>query len=314
MELQKIAKFERVSEKLYNQFVKEAENSTALVKYGEIQLPQRATEGSAGYDFICTDFVALKPNESAIINTFVKVYMEPGWALTIIPRSGLGFKYFVRLANTIGLIDTDYYNNESNEGCIMVKIRNEGEKTMVLEPGDRFCQGMLVPYGITYDDDAHQKMIREGGTGSTGTTTEIHDNSKEDSKMSDTAASGGVKSPNIKKVKVFISQPMNGKENVEIKKERRNILDKAVIPNLYSFVTDHHDYDAIALDAADTIFDLEDGTHALVYLGKSLVEMADCVMCFFPKNYADYRGCNIEHTCAIAYDMPIMYYEPELLG
>ena len=83
------------------------------------------------------------------------------------PKSGLGFKYRLQLDNTIGVIDSDYYNS-SNEGHIFAKITNDGRdgKTIKIGEGDGFMQAIFLPYGITYSDSAGG--VRDGGFGSTG--------------------------------------------------------------------------------------------------------------------------------------------------
>ncbi len=165
--MKKIAKFEKVS---YEQF------STAWEKefgagetekiYNEIRLPRRATSGSAGYDFFTPDAFTLMPGESIKIPTGIRVRIDEGWVLKLYPRSGLGFKFRLRLNNTVGIIDSDYYGSD-NEGHILCRITNESSenKTVSLNRGDAFCQGIFVEYGITYDDDADGK--RNGGFGST---------------------------------------------------------------------------------------------------------------------------------------------------
>lgn len=151
--MDRIAKFEKVSKAQF-----EDEN---LVK-----LPVRATTGSAGYD-ICTPYaISLKPGETITVKTGLRCKIDDGWVLFILPKSGLGFKYRVQLDNTVGVIDSDYYNAE-NEGHIMVKITNDGHegKTMKIEAGKAFAQGVFLPYGITVDDEADG--VRLGGFGST---------------------------------------------------------------------------------------------------------------------------------------------------
>ena len=151
--MDRIAKFEKVSKAQF-----EDEN---LVK-----LPVRATTGSAGYD-ICTPYtISLKPGETITVKTGLRCKIDDGWVLFILPKSGLGFKYRVQLDNTVGVIDSDYYNAE-NEGHIMVKITNDGHegKTMEIEAGKAFAQGVFLPYGITVDDEADG--VRLGGFGST---------------------------------------------------------------------------------------------------------------------------------------------------
>ena len=153
--MKKIAKFEKVSEKQYSD-------------QDAITLPKRATKGSAGYDFyIPNDHpgITLKHNEFTLIPTGIRCKIEDGWVLMLFPRSGLGFKG-LRLYNSTGIIDSDYYYAD-NEGHIMAKIVNSGFETITLRGGDRFMQGVFVPYGIVEDDDATEK--RSGGIGSTGT-------------------------------------------------------------------------------------------------------------------------------------------------
>ena len=83
----------------------------------------------------------------------------------IYPRSSIGFKYQVGLANTTGIIDSDYYNGD-NEGHIMVKLVNHGDKVFSVNEGEKIVQGIFLQYGITVDDDANGE--RKGGLGSTG--------------------------------------------------------------------------------------------------------------------------------------------------
>lgn len=167
--MKKIAKFEKVS---FDQFKKDwidTFNSHDNIEeiYDSIILPKRATMYSAGYDFFSPLTFTLKPNETIKIPTGIKAYMEPGWVLKCYPRSGLGFKYRLQLNNTVGIIDGDYYNNENNEGHIFAKITNDSNesKTLIIEKGQGFIQGIFVEFGITIDDESSQ--IRKGGFGST---------------------------------------------------------------------------------------------------------------------------------------------------
>ena len=155
--MKRIAKFEKVS---LNEFVKAEKQEN----YDNIILPKRATSGSAGYDFFALNDFTLAPNETIKIATGVRAYIEEGWVLKIYPRSGLGFKYRLRLDNTVGIIDSDYYFAE-NEGHIFIKLTNCGDKTLTVEKGKAFAQGVFLEYGITVDDDATEE--RTGGFGST---------------------------------------------------------------------------------------------------------------------------------------------------
>ena len=159
--MEKIAKFEKIS---YEQFLKDNNNdNNDYDYYDKIILPKRATTGSAGYDFFLPYELKINPKECATIKTGIRVKINEGWLLQIFPRSSLGFKYKMALANTVGIIDSDYYN-ALNEGHIMIKIYNNSDEILVIEEGKAFVQGIFVPYGITIDDDASEN--RTGGFGS----------------------------------------------------------------------------------------------------------------------------------------------------
>lgn len=161
--MKKIAKFEKVSLEQFG----DAWNGEDFVSvYEQIKLPKRATTGSAGYDFYAPEEFSLAPGETTKIPTGIRAKIDEGWVLKIYPRSGLGFKFRLQLDNTVGIIDSDYYNS-GNEGHIMIKITNnslEG-KTVTVEKGTAFAQGIFLEYGITVDDDTDG--IRDGGFGST---------------------------------------------------------------------------------------------------------------------------------------------------
>ena len=168
--MQKIAKFEKVSKE---RFVKDytgcfgcGEAEAARV-YDAIKLPRRATKGSAGYDFFSTADIALEAGKGVKIPTGIRALIDDGWVLQIFPRSGLGFKYRLQLDNSVGIIDSDYYQSD-NEGHIFIKITNDGKegKSLTIAEGDGFAQGIFLPYGITVDDSAEAE--RNGGFGSTG--------------------------------------------------------------------------------------------------------------------------------------------------
>ncbi len=131
----------------------------------DIPLPRRATVGSAGYDFVCPAEVSLQPGEAAVIPTGVRCEMRPGWVLMIFPRSGLGFKHRMALANTVGVIDSDYAH-AANEGHILVKLVNGGDHPVTIARGERFCQGVLLMHGVAEEDGI--LADRTGGFGSTG--------------------------------------------------------------------------------------------------------------------------------------------------
>ena len=166
----RVAAFEKVSKEQFSaDFVSciGGNGQAAEALYDNIRIPVRATAGSAGYDIVTPVSFVLAPGESVRIPTGLRIKMQPGWMLLILPKSGLGSRFRLQLDNTMGLIDGDYYN-ASNEGHIMVPVTNDSKSGKVLElpAGKAFVQAVLVPYGITYDDAAEGE--RTGGFGSTG--------------------------------------------------------------------------------------------------------------------------------------------------
>ena len=164
--MKRIAKFEKVSEKQFKAGFLDCFGQNIQNEYEEIKLPRRATSGSAGYDFYSPVDFSLAPGENIKIPTGIRVRIDDGWVLKIYPRSGLGFKFRLQLNNTVGIIDSDYYNSD-NEGHIFIKITNDSKegKTVAVKKGEGFAQGIFVEYGITEDDDVTD--VRNGGFGST---------------------------------------------------------------------------------------------------------------------------------------------------
>ena len=155
--MKRIAIFDKVSESEYLKHGTKEE-------YDFISFPQRATSGSAGYDFFAPKDILLKPLETVKVATGIRVKIEDGWLLQIFPRSSLGFKYRLTLDNTVGIIDSDYYYAD-NEGHIFIKMTNLGNKELFIEKGKAFAQGIFTEYGITMDDVC--STARTGGIGST---------------------------------------------------------------------------------------------------------------------------------------------------
>lgn len=192
----KMGYFEKVS---LEQFTKDWKNlygdviNDIMIKkmYDDINLPIRSTENSAGYDFSTPFGFIMNAGDSIVIPTGIRVLIDNDGYLALHPRSGLGFKNRLMLANTTGIIDSDY-SKAKNEGHIMVKLCYEGicNKQQInichdkeplkfiiyqssnnvgpleLNKGDRFCQGIFNVYGITDDDIATGKRL--DGFGSTG--------------------------------------------------------------------------------------------------------------------------------------------------
>lgn len=142
-------------------------HSSGIAATGRVvRLPKRATKGSAGYDIICPAIITLKPGQEAKIPTFIKVYLNHGEFLAIFPRSGLGFKYYCRLANSVGIVDEDFAYSD-NDGHIWVKIRNEGDKDMTIRAGEAMAQGIILPFLMVDGDSYDNGEVRNGGFGST---------------------------------------------------------------------------------------------------------------------------------------------------
>ena len=153
-------RFEKIS---FEQFKKDICDDREL--YDSYELPQRHSSKSAGYDIRSLTSGIIKPGEAVVFKTGLKAYMEDDDVLYLIGRSSLGYKYNVCLANNVGVIDADFYNNEDNEGHFSVKLINHGNADFEVKVGDRIIQGIFQKYLITEDDKCDKK--RTGGIGST---------------------------------------------------------------------------------------------------------------------------------------------------
>lgn len=157
-----IASFDRVGQE---QYAADCAAWGSFLPREELPMPQRATQGAAGYDFVCPVDCELRPGETALIPTGMRAEIAPGWVLLMFPRSSLGFKHRLMLCNTVGVIDSDYYHAK-NQGHILVKVFNGGDHAVALSRGERFCQGIFLPYGLAREERVTAR--REGGIGSTG--------------------------------------------------------------------------------------------------------------------------------------------------
>lgn len=166
-------------------------------------LPKRQTAGAAGYDFVVAEDTIIPPYHKlwddmvqtamgsfditeddildldtiaqitkasgakpTLVPTGVKCQLDEGTYLSLTVRSSCPLKNWLILANAEGIIDSDYYNNESNEGLIYFQLINLSPYAIKLQKGDRIGQGIIIPYQITEDDNA--TGTRTGGLGSTG--------------------------------------------------------------------------------------------------------------------------------------------------
>ena len=132
----------------------------------DFELPKRATSHSAGYDLASIEQIVIKPGAIEKVPTGLKVSMEDGEAMFVFPRSSLGLKKQLMMANNVGVIDQDYYNSPINEGHIMIPIYNFGSETQTIEKGERIAQGIFMKY-LKTDDDVTSDEVRVSGFGST---------------------------------------------------------------------------------------------------------------------------------------------------
>ena len=155
-------KFEKISYLRYKK-----DNMDINIGYEQIKLPKRATKYSAGYDIYSICDFELRPRQSILLPTGIKAELDSDKYLMIVPRSGQGFKFKVQLYNTCGIIDSDYYNNDKNEGHIWVKLYNDSPEghTMSVKQGDAICQGIISQYFVIDDDKSDKERV--GGFGNT---------------------------------------------------------------------------------------------------------------------------------------------------
>ena len=162
----------------------------------DVQLPVRKTKDSAGYDFAASEtvvipsayrqleklnflnkdnnIITLKQMEDltketgirpTLVPTGVKAQIDKGFYLQLSVRSSFPLKSWIILANGVGIIDGDYYNNPANEGNIMFQLINLSPFDIIIDKGEFIGQGIILPYLTTQDDNATGKRV--GGFGST---------------------------------------------------------------------------------------------------------------------------------------------------
>jgi len=136
----------------------------------DINLPKRSTARSAGYDFEAVEDVVIPPftNGTApmLIKTGIKAYMQPDEMLCLYNRSSNPKKKGLILANSVGVVDSDYYSNPDNDGNICFAFYNVKTEECIIKKGDKIGQGIFQKYLITDDDNATGERL--GGFGSTG--------------------------------------------------------------------------------------------------------------------------------------------------
>lgn len=153
--------------------------------YEQIKLPKRATSHSAGYDFISPVDIMITAYHAHFIPTGIKIKLDSDKMLQVVQRSSSAKNNYT-LANSIGIIDSDYYSNPDNDGDIIIALRTIPSSSVIgridnedligythfitydIHAGDKIAQGIIVPFYTVEDDDAEGD--RTGGFGSTGKT------------------------------------------------------------------------------------------------------------------------------------------------
>lgn len=159
--------------------------------YDKIELPKRSTKYSAGYDISVPFSFSIKKGRSIVIPTGIRCKMDEKTVMLVFPRSGMGFKNRLGLANTIGVIDADYYNAD-NYGHIMIKLVYNGDKytetiflnsstssktiskknkkfkrILTIDANQAFAQAIFTPYLHDRKESIDNMDMRKGGFGST---------------------------------------------------------------------------------------------------------------------------------------------------
>ena len=177
-------------------------NFEIVSKYADagLELPMRKTEYSAGYDLVAADDIVIPSYYNmmeetlerlaveiakdqylsletmaeltkqadfrpTLVSTGMKCKLAEGTYLELSVRSSTPLKHWLILANGVGIIDADYYNNESNEGEIFLQMINLSPFNIMIKKGEAIGQGIIMPWGVTEDDFSITERV--GGFGST---------------------------------------------------------------------------------------------------------------------------------------------------
>ena len=135
----------------------------------EINLPERKTKYSAGYDIEAAEDTIIpsfkKGMKPTLVKTGLKVYMRDNEYVMLANRSSNPGKKGLILANSVGIIDKDYYGNQDNDGHVMFAFYNIKEEDIEIKKGECIGQAIFMPFLVTDNDQAEGK--RSGGFGST---------------------------------------------------------------------------------------------------------------------------------------------------
>ena len=134
--------------------------------YSDVNLPKRATAGSAGYDFECAEDTIIAPGSIKLIPTGIKCRIDKGYFLQLALRSSTPKKKGLMLANSIGIIDEDYWGSDNapveEQGHIMFQVYNFTDHDVIVNKGERIGQGVFMRYYVTEDDQATGDRMGKG--------------------------------------------------------------------------------------------------------------------------------------------------------
>jgi len=142
------------------------ECAVSNAKSRAIPLPSRGTTKAAGYDFYSPNDFVIEPGQTCMIWTDIKAFFSEDEVLKIYPRSSMSVQRNLVLKNTVGIIDSDYYENKSNDGNIGIALWNTGNISQSVKQGEKIAQGIFEKYYTT--TEANLISERQGGFGSTG--------------------------------------------------------------------------------------------------------------------------------------------------
>lgn len=134
-------------------------------KSEDIKMPVRATKHAVCYDCYSPIDITIKPGETELIFTNVKAYCNEDEGFMLASTSGLG-KRGIILANGVGIIESDYADNENNDGNIGFMLHNLGKEPFEVKIGSKIGQIFFFKF-LKVDDDIQSEVIRKGGFGST---------------------------------------------------------------------------------------------------------------------------------------------------
>ncbi len=135
----------------------------------DLTMPIRKTKYSAGYDICAAEDCVISPfsfgSKPTLVKTGLKAYMQNDEYLMLCNRSSNPFKKGLVMANSIGIIDSDYYGNPDNDGAFSFAFYNFFDTPLEIKKGEVIGQAIFKKFLVTDNDDAQGERL--GGFGST---------------------------------------------------------------------------------------------------------------------------------------------------